>query len=93
MGETSGGPLRFVRQETPITPQRLPRFGIEGNEALRAGSSRFLEESDAGEAGLQTESENFRGNFYFYLEKMKDLSSSESLFGLGTFFGNQLYKH
>ena len=65
MGETSGGPLRFVRQETPITPQRLPRFGIEGNEALRAGRSGFLEESDAGEARLQTESENFRGKFYY----------------------------
>jgi hypothetical protein len=60
VGETSGGPLRFVRQETPITPQRLPRFGIKGNEALRAGSSRFLGESDAGEAGLQTESESFK---------------------------------
>ena len=60
VGETSGGPLRFVRQETPITPQRLPRFGIKGNEALRVGSSRFLGESDAGEAGLQTESESFK---------------------------------
>ena len=65
MGETSGGPLRFVRQETPITPQRLPRYGIKGNEALRAGHSGFLGESDAGEAGLQTESKNFRGKFFF----------------------------
>ena len=60
MGEAGGGQIRSGRQETPITPQHLPRFGIEGNEALRAGSSRFLGESDAGEAGLQTESESFK---------------------------------
>ena len=34
MGETSGGQLRFVRQETPITPKHLSRFGIEVDEAL-----------------------------------------------------------
>ena len=60
MGETSGGQLRFVRQETPITPKRLPRFCIEGNDALRAGGSGFLGESDAGEARLQNESESFK---------------------------------
>ena len=65
MGETSGGQLRFVRQETPITPQRLPRFGVEVDDALRVGGSGFLGESDAGEARLQTESENFRGKFYY----------------------------
>ena len=63
MGETSGGQLRFVRQETPITPQSLPQFCIEVDDALRVGGSGFLGESDAGEAGLQTESESFRGNF------------------------------
>ena len=52
MGETSGGQLRFVRQETPITPQRLPRFGVEVDDALRVGGSGFLGESDAGEAEL-----------------------------------------
>ena len=60
MGETSGGQLRFVRQETPITPKRLPRFCIEVDDALRVGGSGFLGESDAGEAGLQTESESFK---------------------------------
>ena len=49
MGETSGGQLRFVRQETPITPQRLPRFCIEVDDALRVGGSGFLGASDAGE--------------------------------------------
>ena len=49
MGETSGGQLRFVRQETPITPQRLSRFGIEVDDALRVGGSGFLGESEAGE--------------------------------------------
>ena len=53
MGETSGGQLRFVRQETPITPQRLPRFCIEVDDALRVGGSGFLGESDAGEAGYK----------------------------------------
>lgn len=41
------------------------RFGIEVDEALRVGGSGFLGESDAGEAGLQTESKNFRGKFFF----------------------------
>ena len=50
MGETSGGQLRFVRQETPITPKHLSRFVIEVDDALRAVSSGFLGESDAGEA-------------------------------------------
>ncbi len=59
MRETSGGQLRFVRQETPITPKRLPRFGIE-ECALGVGAVGFLGESDAGEAGLQTESESFK---------------------------------
>ena len=36
------------------------RFGIEVDEALRVGGSGFLEESDAGEAGLQTESESLK---------------------------------
>jgi len=35
------------------------------DEAMRAGSSRFLGEPYAGEARLQTESENFRGKFYY----------------------------
>ena len=52
MGETSGGQLRFVRQETPITPQCLPRFGIEVDEALWGWGGRFLGESDEGEAEL-----------------------------------------
>jgi len=52
VGETSGGQLRFVRQETPITPQRLPRFGVELDDALRVGGSGFLGESDAGEFEL-----------------------------------------
>ena len=72
-----------------ITPQRVSRFGIEVDEALRVGGSGFLEESDTGEAGLQTESESFRGKFFFKLEKMNDLFSTESLFGHGTFFGHQ----
>ena len=61
MGETSGGVKRFGNQTPLITPQRLSRFGIEVDEALRVGSFGFLRESDAGEAGLQTESESFRG--------------------------------
>jgi len=60
VGETSEGQLRFVRQETPITPKHLSRFGIEVDDALRVGSSRFLGESDTGESGLQTESESFK---------------------------------
>ena len=60
MGETSGGQLRFVRQETPITPKHLSRFGIEEDDALRVGSTGFLGESDAGESGFQTESESFK---------------------------------
>ena len=53
MGETSGGQLRFVRQETPITPKHLSRFGIEVDEALCVwGGGRFLGESNAGEAEL-----------------------------------------
>ena len=48
-----------------ITPQLLPRFGIKVDEALKAGSSRFLGEPDAGEARLKTESESFRGEFYY----------------------------
>jgi len=51
--------------ESSITPQRLSRFGIEVDDALRVGGSGFLGESDAGEAGLQTESESFRGKFFF----------------------------
>ena len=35
--------------ESSITPQRLSRFGIEVDEALRVGGSGFLGESDAGE--------------------------------------------
>jgi len=46
--------------ESSITPQRLSRFGFEVDEALRAGGSGFLGESDAVEAGLQTESESFK---------------------------------
>ena len=65
MAETNGGQLRFVRQETPITPQRLPRFGIEVDDALRVGGSGFLGESDAGEARLQNESESFKKKFFF----------------------------
>ena len=60
MGETSGGVMRFGNQTTLITPQRLSRFGIEVDEALRVGGSGFLEESDTGEAGLQTESESLK---------------------------------
>ena len=52
MGETSGGQLRFVRQETPITPKHLSRFGIEVDEALCVKGGRFLGESNAGEAEL-----------------------------------------
>ena len=51
------------------------------------GGSEFLRESDAGEAGLQTESEGFRGKFYYKPERMKDLSSSESFLGHWTSFG------
>jgi len=53
---------------TLITPQRLPRFGIEGNEALGVGAVRIFgrvrcRRSRTG--GLQTESENLRGIFFF----------------------------
>jgi len=58
------------------------------DEALRVGSSGFLGESDAGEAGLQTESEGFRVKFFFYPEEMNHLSSTESPFGHGTSFGH-----
>jgi len=54
-----------LKKESSITPKRLSRFGIEVDEALRVGSSGFLGESDAGEAGLQTESESFRGKFFY----------------------------
>jgi hypothetical protein len=57
--------MRSGRQITLTTPKRLSRFGIEVDEALRVGGSGFLGESDAGEAGLQTESESFRGKFFF----------------------------
>ena len=40
-------------------------FGIEVGETLRVGSSGFPGESDAGESGLKTESENFRGKFFY----------------------------
>ena len=50
MGEMSGGVMRFGNQTPLITPQRLSRFGIEVDDALRAGGSGFLGESDAGEA-------------------------------------------
>ena len=53
MGETSGGVMRFSSQTTLITPQRISRFGIEVDEALWVGSSGFLRESDAADAGLQ----------------------------------------
>ena len=52
MGETSGGQIRSGRQITLITPQRLSRFGIEVDEALRVGSSGFLGVSDTGDAEL-----------------------------------------
>ena len=45
------------------------RLGIEVDEALRVGSSGFLEESDAGEAGLQTESE---GMLYYLIICVKN---------------------
>ena len=45
MGETSGGVMRFGNQTPLITPQRLSRFGIEVDEALRVGGSGFLGES------------------------------------------------
>ena len=35
--------------ESSKTPQRLSRFGIKVDEALRVGGSGFLGESDAGE--------------------------------------------
>jgi len=35
------------------------------DEALRVRSSGFLGESDAGEAGLQKESESFRGKYSY----------------------------
>jgi len=54
-----------LKKESSITPKRLSRFGIEVDEALRVRSSGFLGESDAGEAGLQTESESFRGKFFY----------------------------
>ena len=50
---------------TLITPQRFSKFGVEMDEALRVRSFGFLGESDTGEAGLQTESERFRGKFFF----------------------------
>ena len=40
------------------------RFGIEVDEALRVGSCGFLGESDAVEAGLQTESEGYKGKYF-----------------------------
>ena len=40
-------------------------IAIEVDEALRVGSSGFLGESDAGEAGLQTQSEGFKCKFFF----------------------------
>ena len=44
--------MRFGRQMTLITPEGFPGFGIEVDEALRVGSSRFLGESDSGESDL-----------------------------------------
>jgi len=38
------------KQTTLLTPQRLSRFGIKVDEALRVGGSVFLGEPDAGEA-------------------------------------------
>ena len=49
MGAVGGGKVRSGRQFTLITPQRLSRFGIEVDEALRLGGPGFLGESDAGE--------------------------------------------
>ena len=49
MGVVGGGKVRSGRQFTLITPQRLSRFGIEVDEALRVRSSGFPGESDAGE--------------------------------------------
>jgi len=54
-----------LKKESSITPKRLSRFGIEVDEALRVRSSGFLGESDAGEAGLQKESESFRGKYSY----------------------------
>ena len=41
--------MRFGSQITLITPQRLSRFGIEVDEALRVGGSGFPGESVDGE--------------------------------------------
>ena len=51
------------KQTTLITPQRLSRFGIEVDEALRVGGSGFLGESDAGEADLSGFFKEFHGTF------------------------------
>ena len=45
--------------ESSITPQRLSRFGIEVDEALRVGSFGFLGESDAGEVVCDSFKKNF----------------------------------
>lgn len=45
--------------ESSITPQRLSRFGFEVDEALRAGGSGFLGESDAGEVVCDSLKKNF----------------------------------
>ena len=55
--------MRFDSQTTLITPQRLSRFGIEVDEALRVGGSGFLGESDAGEAELSGFFKEFHGTF------------------------------
>jgi len=65
VGAVGGGQMRSGSQFTLITPKRLSRFGIEVDEALRMGGSGFLGESDAGGAGLQTESEGFICKFFF----------------------------
>ena len=45
--------------KSSITPQRLSRFGFEVDEALRAGGSGFLGESDAGEVVCDSFKKNF----------------------------------
>jgi len=50
VGAVGGGVMRSGSQITLITPQRLSRFGVEVDEALRVGGSGFLGESDALEA-------------------------------------------
>ena len=64
MGETSGGQLRFVRQETPITPKHLSQFGIEVDEALcvwgEGQISGGVQCRRSRTGGLQTESESFK---------------------------------